>query len=135
MLELDDFGIRDSFFDLGGDSLSAVQVFLEIERRFGQDLPLSLLVENPTIESLARIIDAGGSHDLSRYRSLRAIQRGDATVVPLFLIHGGGGNVVLFRDLASNLGKRQPVYAFEWDGWSSDRGQQSIEDMARTLCS
>ena len=23
------------------------------------------------------------------------------------------------------------MYAFEWDGWSSDRGQKSIEDMAR----
>lgn len=130
LLELDQVGVRDSFFDLGGDSLTAVQVFLAIERRFGLDLPLSLLAENPTIESLARIIDAGGSHDLSQFRSLRVIQRGDATSVPLFMIHGGGGNVVLFRDLAANLGKRQPVYAFEWDGWSSDRGRQSIEEMA-----
>ncbi len=130
LLDLDEVGVRDSFFDLGGDSLTAVQVFLAIERRFGLDLPLSLLAENPTIESLAGIIDAGGSHDLSSYRSLRVIQRGEATNVPLFMVHGGGGNVVLFRDLAVNLGKRQPVYAFEWDGWSSDRGQRTIEDMA-----
>ncbi len=46
------------------------------------------------------------------------------------MAHGGGGNVVLFRDLAKNLGEQQPVYAFEWDGWSNDRGQRTIEDMA-----
>ncbi len=130
LLELDHVGVRDSFFDLGGDSLMAVQVFLAIERLFDLDLPLSLLAENPTIESLAAIIDAGGRHDFGQYRSLRVIQRGDATRLPLFLIHGGGGNVVLFRDLATNLGKRQPVYAFEWDGWSGDRGRKSIEEMA-----
>ena len=131
LLELEEVGIRDSFFELGGDSLKAVEVFLAIERRFGQDLPLSLLAESPTIESLAAVIDRGGSHELSGYRSLRLIQRGDPSTVPLFMVHGGGGNVVIFRDLATNLGKRQPLYAFEWDGWSSHRGRRTIEEMAR----
>ena len=135
LLEIDDVGIRESFFDLGGDSLSAVQLFLAIDREFGHDLPLSLLAENPTIESLADIIDRGGQHELSGYRSLRVIQRGDAAVTPLFMAHGGGGNVVLFRDLAKNLGEQQPVYAFEWDGWSNDRGQRTIEAMAALYAS
>ncbi len=86
LLEVNDVGIRESFFDLGGDSLSAVQLFLAIERHFGLDLPLSLLVENPSIESLASVIDGGGQHELSGYRSLRIIQRGDATTTPL--VHG-----------------------------------------------
>jgi thioesterase domain-containing protein/acyl carrier protein len=130
LLDVQQIGIRDSFFDIGGDSLKAVEVFLAIERRFGQDLPLSLLAESPTIESLAAIIDAGGEHEFSGERSLRLIQRGDATVVPFFMVHGGGGNVVLFRNLARNLGRKQPVYAFEWDGWSQHRGRRTIEEMA-----
>jgi hypothetical protein len=46
-------------------------------------------------------------------------------------VHGGGGNVVIFRDLARRLPKGQPVYAFEWDGWSRYRGRTNIPDMAR----
>ncbi|NJL53418.1 MAG: hypothetical protein HC930_16880 [Hydrococcus sp. SU_1_0] len=42
-------GVRDNFFDIGGYSLLAVRLFAEIERTFGKNLPLSVLLEAPTI--------------------------------------------------------------------------------------
>jgi pimeloyl-ACP methyl ester carboxylesterase len=131
VLRVNDVGVHDSFFDLGGDSLRAVDLFLEIEQQFDQDLPLALLAESPTIEALAKTIDRGGTHEMSSFRSLRVIQRGDDAVTPLFLVHGGGGNVIIFRQLARNLPRHQPVYAFEWDGWSRYRGRTTIPAMAR----
>jgi thioesterase domain-containing protein len=47
-------GVRDDFFALGGHSLDAVRVVQQIERLFGQRLPLSVLHANPTVENLAR---------------------------------------------------------------------------------
>ncbi|MBD2166911.1 hypothetical protein H6G04_21200 [Calothrix membranacea FACHB-236] len=49
-------GITDNFFDLGGHSLIAVRLFAEIEKRFGKTLPLSILLQAPTIEQLAHYI-------------------------------------------------------------------------------
>ena len=39
----------------GGNSLLAVDLFARIERRFGKTLPLTSLIEAPTIEQLARL--------------------------------------------------------------------------------
>ena len=39
LLRLEPVGIHDNFFDLGGTSLLAVDLFAQIERRFGKDCP------------------------------------------------------------------------------------------------
>ncbi len=43
----------DHFFSIGGDSLAAVQMMLEIEERFGLLLPVHLAFEAPTLETLS----------------------------------------------------------------------------------
>ena len=45
--------MRHDFFELGGDSLLAVELFALIERRMGRYLPLSSFVGASTIELLA----------------------------------------------------------------------------------
>ena len=47
-------GIRDDFFDLGGQSFAAIQVMTRIEQRCGKRLPLGDLLRSRTIERLAR---------------------------------------------------------------------------------
>ena len=42
-------GIHDNFFDLGGHSLKAAQLFYLIEQVYGRHLPLSTLFQAPTI--------------------------------------------------------------------------------------
>jgi len=49
-------GIDDSFFELGGDSLRAIQFLNLFKERYGIDLSLQHLFEAPTIAQLARII-------------------------------------------------------------------------------
>ncbi|MBO0684971.1 MAG: AMP-binding protein, partial [Candidatus Dormibacteraeota bacterium] len=49
-------GVDESFFQLGGHSLMAVQVFNEIERSVGERLPLSTLFQAPTIRLLAEVL-------------------------------------------------------------------------------
>ncbi|MFF4806484.1 phosphopantetheine-binding protein [Streptomyces sp. NPDC001351] len=43
--ELEDY----TFFELGGTSIAASQLILQLSRDFGQRIPLSALTENPTL--------------------------------------------------------------------------------------
>jgi amino acid adenylation domain-containing protein len=60
VLERDDFGVEDSFFELGGDSLHAVAILARLRDDFGLDLPadagLELLFDRPTVTALAEVL-------------------------------------------------------------------------------
>lgn len=56
-LGMDQVGVADSYQDLGGDSLLAASIFVEIEKTFNVTIPMASLVDAPTIEKLADKID------------------------------------------------------------------------------
>ena len=120
-------GTEDNFFELGGHSLLAVQLFTELENRFGKKLPLATLFQTSTISRLAEILRNGTSPSWS---SLVAIQpRG--TKPPLFCIHGCGAHVFIYRPLMAYLDSDQPVYGLQAQGIDGKRKPFTrIEDMA-----
>lgn len=58
VLQREDIGIRDNFFDLGGHSLLATRVVAHVNAAVEVDLPLRRLFEAPTLADLATVIDA-----------------------------------------------------------------------------
>jgi amino acid adenylation domain-containing protein len=128
LLDIRPISVNASFFDLGGDSLTAARFFADLERRRGRAIPLSTLFESPTIESLARVLDAGGSG--ITWSSLVPVQAA-GTRPPLFLVHGAEGNILLYKELASSLGRDQPVYGLQAQGLDGQSDPlDSIEGMA-----
>ncbi len=121
-------GVRDNFFDLGGHSLLALQIFGAIEQTLGKRLPLSLLLQAPTIESLAEVLSQEGC--TIRWDALVAIQP-SGTKPPFFLVPGVGGNVLLFARLAKQLGHEQPVYGLQARGLDGEAPPFTrVEEMA-----
>jgi natural product biosynthesis luciferase-like monooxygenase protein len=57
VLGFGEVGIFDNFIELGGDSLSAVEVFVKIEQTFSVPFPLSLFFKVPTIAGLAKELE------------------------------------------------------------------------------
>jgi phthiocerol/phenolphthiocerol synthesis type-I polyketide synthase E len=57
VLGLAQVGREDNFFDLGGDSLISLKLIARLRETFSLDLPLRIILENPTIAQLAVSID------------------------------------------------------------------------------
>jgi thioesterase domain-containing protein/acyl carrier protein len=127
-LELSQIGLQDDFFHLGGDSLAAAQILAAIQERFGQKLPLSVFFQAPTIEALAMHLDQRPSW--SSWSILEPLQPNGARY-PFFCVHGVGGCVLNFADLARHFPPEQPFYGIRA---ASLRNYQqpfaSIKDMA-----
>jgi acyl carrier protein len=54
VLRLDQVGIDDPFFELGGDSLLATQLISRVAQRRGRTIPLRAIFDHPTIAAFAR---------------------------------------------------------------------------------
>ena len=61
-LKLNDVGVNDSFFDLGGNSLLAIRILIEINQLLEKDVSVVQFFQSPTIAKLSRIHD--GEEDL-----------------------------------------------------------------------
>jgi len=57
VLNVENVGVCDNFFQLGGHSLSAMQVVARVRKHFSIDVPFAQLFQKPTIAALAKIID------------------------------------------------------------------------------
>jgi FkbH-like protein len=107
LLRLDRVGVHDDFFELGGTSLLAVDVVAEIDRRFDKTLPLTALISAPTVAELALQIVGERTTE-----SLVLIRPGGSKP-PLFLVHDGDGETMLYRGLAQLLDAGHPVYGLQ----------------------
>ena len=61
LLGVENISVTDSFFEVGGHSLLAVQLIASIRKEFNVDIPLAEIFSRPTIQSLASRIAARSS--------------------------------------------------------------------------
>ncbi|MEM9820358.1 MAG: amino acid adenylation domain-containing protein [Bacteroidota bacterium] len=121
-------GVRDPFFEIGGRSILAIQLFAAIEKEFGQSLPVVSLFEHPTIEALAQLLENKTSG--LTWSSLVPLKiTGERK--PLFCFHAGGGHVFFYKALAQHIHPEQPIYALQPKGGEGEQSAYaSIEAMA-----
>ncbi len=129
-LGIADFGIRDDFFDLGGNSLLANRMFHRVEQECGQRVVPANLLPGLTVERMAAemVRSDRGSHT----RTLLAeIQPGAPGRVPFFFVHADHESGGFYcRRLARHMGEDQPFYAFTPHGMDGGPIPPSIQDIA-----
>jgi len=128
VLHIEPIGVTDNFFELGGHSLLAVMLMSKIKQQFQQDLPLSMLFQNPTIEQMATLFSSGQNF---RSSSTLVPIKSNSTLPPLFCVHPVGGNALCYQNLASCLDSEQPIYGIESFGLNPQhKPHTSVEQMA-----
>jgi len=108
-------GLDQDYFEMGGDSLSAVNLLLAIEKQFGIRLKPQILPEHSTISELVREVEASLDAAVlprqGKQASLVSLQ-GSGNQTPLVLIPGGSGEGFLsYKNFAQNFFPDHPVYA------------------------
>ena len=158
LLGTDRIGINDDFFDLGGHSLIAVRLFSKIRAAHGVEISLATLFEAPTVASVASILrrklglppvsapsvsgdgmsdeavpvpSVGGNEQREDEWSPLVGVRTAGDRMPFFCVHGAGGNVLNFRDLAHLMPSGRPFYGLQARGADGSRQpHSSVGDMA-----
>jgi acyl-CoA synthetase (AMP-forming)/AMP-acid ligase II/acyl carrier protein len=133
LLNLRAIGRNDQFFELGGDSLLAEQMLMEVERLTGKFLPDDILFETATIPQLAKQViesDAAAGQGL-----LVELQKGAAGRSPFIFVDGDfGGGGYYARKIARLMGQEVPFYQLHSHGLHGD-SIPSIEEMAKDYLS
>jgi non-ribosomal peptide synthetase component F/thioesterase domain-containing protein len=128
LLGVRSIGVHQNYFELGGNSILAVRLFNQIENVFKVKLPLSTLLEAPTIRQFARFLQNDASAPM--WSPVVPIQPCGSRP-PFFCVHAAGGNVLLYRDLSRHLGENQPFYGLQFPGLDGEQPLLTrIEDMA-----
>jgi acetoacetyl-CoA synthetase len=128
VLQRSPIGVHDNFFDLGGDSLLAVNLFFEIEQAFGREMPPVMIYQAPTIAALAIELELPSA---SRLPALVLLKAGN-NAPPIFIAHGLGGSVIDFYQLVKYIDSPQPIYGMQARGIDGvDEPFDRIEDLAR----
>ncbi|MBT2605232.1 amino acid adenylation domain-containing protein, partial [Bacillus sp. ISL-53] len=127
LLNVKSIGIHDHFFNIGGNSLKALLLQNTIRERFGVELPLNALFQNPTVADLCTHLRKNNSEHKA---CLVKLQQGDGSHPPLFMIHPHGGGVLPYIHLVKELGPEETIYGIQAVGYdSSEEPLTSIDNM------
>lgn len=98
-LNVEIIGIKDNFFDLGGNSLGLIYINNKLNKWLGRKIPLLQLFEYPTIESLAKSLGAN-SQDVIATKELQdeIYKPTDIAVIGLSCKFPGAENIDKFWD-------------------------------------
>jgi len=134
VLGLAEVGRGEGFFELGGDSLAAARLLLELGDRHGCELPLRDLLADPTVAGIASRIARlrTGRSPAAALPPVLVPLRDTGSRRPLFLVHGMLGQAFVSPAFVEALGDEQPLYGFQARG-ADGRGHahRDIPRMAR----
>lgn len=129
--------VNDNFFDIGGDSLTALQAIEAIERYYAINVPIVYLFEFPTVALLANKVfelyqcKESARQELTYQNLIIPLSKG-SHVPPLFLIHPLGGTIFWYKPLSGLLKNKFNIYGIQDP--NVDHRQimfQSLEEMAQ----
>lgn len=118
-LSENEMSASDNFFELGGTSIDVIRLKREGEAHFGlPEIPTIQILKHPVISSLANYINTLLSKDSTaeEYDPIVPLQlTGNKT--PIFFVHPGVGEVLIFVNLAKYFQNERPFYALRARGF------------------
>lgn len=122
------FGIEDSFFDLGGDSILAVSLIGKLQRE-GIPLDPKMIFMYPTIQELSEAIEQG-KNKIKRTRTekdyLMKLSSGSQDKPRVYFLPPAGGTLMGYIELSRNLENVGDVYGLQGPGLFEDEVPQFL---------
>jgi thioesterase domain-containing protein/acyl carrier protein len=125
VLGLERVGIDDSFFDLGGDSISAMRLIAAVNTALDVHLAVRTVFHAPSVRSLSQHL----GRDASEVEVVPVEILKEGTGVPLFCIHPGGGVSWPYQALGTYL--ECPIIGIQQILQGEEAEPRSIRDMAK----
>lgn len=118
VLGLEQVGVKDNFFALGGHSLNLMQLVQRVYAETGTELPVHKVFQNPSVESMAyEIWESGSDGDSSHFVKLNS----DGPV-NVFCFPPGSGYGFSYLELAKALEGHSALYAIDFIDGIEDYG-------------
>ncbi|KAI9566632.1 Alpha/Beta hydrolase protein [Boletus coccyginus] len=122
-LDVSDISAGENFFGLGGTSVDVIRPEREGESAFQlAEIPTIQILKHPVVSSLAKYVDSLASKDASteEYGPIVILNlTGNKT--PIFMVHPGVGEVLIFVNLAKYFQNERPLHAFRARGFEFGR--------------
>lgn len=125
----DEVGVNTSLFEWGVNSIEVIRLKTLIQQKLGllDEIPVITVMTNPTIRGMAAAVKK--IREPHVYDPIVTLQAGgDKT--PIFLVHPGVGEVLVFLNLAKYITER-PVHAIRARGF--DEGEEYFRDIPETV--
>ena len=137
VLETNQLGLHDNFFDTGGGSLLALKLIVLVQEKFHVLVRIRDIFDCPTIKEQVHLIKNIRNpihqeivNQPTIPNPIICLQR-EGVKTPLFLIHPIGGTIFWFSQLSKLLGKLRPVYGVQDPSIDLEKPVlNSIEEMA-----
>lgn len=116
--------LDDDFFEVGGDSLTANELIVIIEKHFNFDCPMDLFLQNRTIRSCAQLIQ---SKTIKSSKYLIPLNQNQSNIT-LVCVHSGDGSAINFHHLANQTSLKCIAYDINTKR-IHDLNPQSLEEL------
>lgn len=126
----EEVGLNTSLFDWGVSSIEIIKLKTIIQQKLelGEEIPVITVMSNPTIKGLASAVrDLKKPH---QYDPIVTLQSGGSKT-PIFLVHPGVGEVLVFLNLAKYITDR-PVHAIRARGFDGEDYFNDIPEVVDT---
>jgi thioesterase domain-containing protein/acyl carrier protein len=125
VLGVERVGVDESFFDLGGDSISAMRLIAAVNTALDADLSVSTVFEAPTVRTLSErlLTDTASAQEIAPVQVLK-----DGTGVPLFCLHAVSGVSWPYQALGRYLDG--PVIGIQQARLGDEIAPRSLREMA-----
>ena len=120
-------GIRDNFFDIGGNSISAIKLVAAINEETGAGLSVADLLQKPSIEQIGELIRSGTG---SANPPLIDLKDGEKDL-NIICVHPAGGTSFCYLSLARLLPDDVGIFGLQAEGvYPGEEMQPDIPAMA-----